>query len=776
MIASRLVYSLRRLWSLERFAPGLRVFIALAGVMLWSWQAGEIDSMIPLFLGVIASALAETDDSWQGRLRALIVTLGCFAVASLSVELTFGHPLLFATGLALSTFTMIMLGALGQRYATITTATLILSVYTMINIEHRDGGAQNLWQGPLLLLAGAGWYGTLSVLWCAVFTHQPVRQSLSALFDELGAYLAIKASLFEPLRGYDRERRRIELARQNGRVVEALNRTKEMIFARLEGNQSAGRRAERYLRLYFIAQDIHERASSTHYDYDALAEHFFHSDVLFRCQRVLKQQGRSCRALGRALLLRQAFDHSESEQALSDLRASIEHLKAQPPQVDEGLNHRLLRSLTALAINLAELERQLASADNPDPRLDEADRKLFDRSPHGWREGWQRVRGHLRRSSPILRHALRMSMALVAGYGLLLLIHPTQGYWILLTTLFVCRPSFGATHRYFRQRIIGTVVGLVAGWALITLFPWPPLQAAIAVLAGVIFFINRASRYVVATAAITLMVLACFNQVGDGFGLIWPRLFDTLMGAVLAALAVFVILPDWRGRRLNREAGAVVAAARDYLGEIRDQYRSGKRDDLAYRLARRNAHNADAALSNRLTSVMQEPAQYRHDADEGFRLLVVTHALLGHLSTLGAHRRSGSEVFDSDELEEAFDTLSGYLDGIAGALAERRMPPVLSPPPEPLAEALERLPEDADDARRLVHTQLALLCRRIRALNEAATRLLGHEPRDEDRPERQPATAQPAVDEGDRTDSPADESSPPSAAAATGRHALPPRQ
>jgi hypothetical protein len=45
--------------------------------------------LIPLFLGIIASALAETDDSWQGRLSALAVTLTCFAIAALAVELLF---------------------------------------------------------------------------------------------------------------------------------------------------------------------------------------------------------------------------------------------------------------------------------------------------------------------------------------------------------------------------------------------------------------------------------------------------------------------------------------------------------------------------------------------------------------------------------------------------------------------------------------------------------------------------------------------------------------
>ncbi|WP_459874554.1 YccS family putative transporter [Halomonas shantousis] len=725
MTTAALPLSLRRLWTLDKFAYSLRVFIALGGAMLWSWQQEDMGVMIPLFLGVIASALAETDDSWQGRTRALIVTLLCFSVASLSVELLFDRPWLFAVGLGASTFVMIMLGAVGQRYATIASATLILAIYTMIGIEQRHGASpDNLWHGPALLVAGAAWYGVLSILWHALFTHQPVKQSLATLLDELGDYLIIKSTLFEPVREVDFEERRVALARQNGRVVTALNQTKEMIFSRLEGQRSGGK-LDRYLRLYFIAQDIHERASSTHYHYAALAETFFHSDVLFRCHHLLKQQGKACRALARALLLRRPFDHRASEQALSDLNASLQYLHTQATETSSE-RRRLLRSLNALSINLTELERQLARADNPEVIPADGDRKLFDRSPHGLRDVWRRIRRHLEPRSPIFRHALRLSTALVVGYGVLKLIHPTQGYWILLTTLFVCRPNFGATHRFLRQRIVGTVAGLIAGWALITLFPYPQLQSMIAVLAGVLFFATRASHYTLATAAITLLVLCCFNQVGNGFGLILPRLLDTLIGALIAGLAVVLILPDWQGRRLNREAAAAVAASRDYLGEIMRQYKTGKRDDLAYRLARRNAHNADAALSTKISNMLLEPGHYRRSADDGVRFLVIEHTVLGYLSTLGAHRHNLEGTLQDAVLEEAFRTLIDYLDTIARTLELRQPLADFVPAPDTLAERLDRLPDGGDDVQRLVQSQLTLICRQITPLRQTAAQLLNN--------------------------------------------------
>ncbi|MDU8628653.1 FUSC family protein, partial [Pseudomonas syringae group sp. 243L2] len=69
----------------------------------------------------------------------------------------------------------------------------------------------------------------------------------------------------------------------------------------------------------------------------------------------------------------------------------------------------------------------------------------------------QRIRLQLTPTSLLFRHGLRMALALMAGYGVLHLIHPVNGYWILLTTVFVCRPQYGATRVRLVQRIVGTV-------------------------------------------------------------------------------------------------------------------------------------------------------------------------------------------------------------------------------------------------------------------------------------------------------------------------------
>jgi len=715
---------LRRLWALEKFGYSLRVLIAMAGSMGLAWYLGQPSLIIPLFLGIIASALAETDDSWLGRLSALLVTLLCFSIAAVAVELLFPYPWLFVAGLALSTFALVMLGALGERYGAIAQATLILSIYSMIAADQRNGELQQFWRDPLLLVAGAAWYGLLSVCWNALFAHQPVQQSLARLYRELGLYFRYKAALFEPVRQLDVEQRRLELAQQNARVVSALNAAKETLLHRL-GSGRPGSKINHYLKLYFLAQDLHERVSSSHYPYQALAEAFFHSDVLFRCQRLLRLQASACAELGEAIQLRQTFRYSDANaQALEDLQASLEHLREQNNPAWRGL----LRSLRALSSNLSTLQRQLASASDPAALEGTQDSSLLDRQPQTLREAFNRIRLQLTPTSLLFRHALRMAIALVAGYAALHAIHPEQGYWVLLTTVFVCQPNYGATRIKLVQRISGTVLGLVVGWALFDLFPSQPVQALFAVVAGVVFFATRSTRYTLATAAITLMVLFCFNQVGDGYGLIWPRLFDTLLGSLIAAAAVFLILPDWQGRRLNQVVANTLSCNSDYLRQIMRQYDSGKHDDLAYRLARRNAHNADAALSTTLSNMLLEPGHFRKDAETGFRFLILSHTLLNYLSGLGAHRESLPDDASDALLERAAEQLAASLDDLATVLAQNKPVSIYSEEEEALAQQLEQIPEEMDDAHRLVQTQLGLICRQLAPLRSMAAHLIKQQP------------------------------------------------
>ncbi len=716
---SRRESRLSRLWAHEKASYGLRVFIALSTAMAVCWHFDALTALPGVFLGIIASAIAETDDNWWGRTKAVALSLLCFCIAAAAVVWLFPIPWLFIVALALSTFALTLLGALGERYASIAQATVTLAIYTMIGLEQH--GSED-WRTALdavsHLLAGAVWYGLLSILWTALFANRPVRERVARLYVELGRYLQLKAALFEPVREADLQRRQLALAEQNRRVVEALNIAKTAILARFGRSGRPGVNSGLYLRLYYTAQDFHERASSSHYPYASLVDAFFHSDVLYRCQRLLDLQGQACARLGEAIRLRRAFAYGEdSQQAGRDLADSLAFLRSQRrPQWQ-----RLLASLDLLVHNLQSIERRLLDAERSDASLDNVDTRLRDNNPHTLREMGVRLRQQLTPGSVLFRHGLRMAVALVIGFAAISLFNFQNGSWVLLTIVFVCRPNFGATRQRLAQRIAGTLAGLVLTWALLQLFQDLHSQLLIALLSALVFFYNRTDRYLVASGAITVMALTCFNLIGDGFLLIVPRMVDTLLGCAIAAAAAFLILPDWQGRQLNKVLGRVLDSAARYLEAVLGQYRSGMRDDLAYRVARRDMHNADASLSTALSNMLREPGHVRRNLDAGFRFLALSNTLLGHLSALGAHRDQ-VDSFAQDPLAlSAGERVQQSLRQLATALDHRQS--IAEGDTEgdrAMAEQLEQFDDAMPPKLQLIRTQVALALRLLPKLRAAA--------------------------------------------------------
>ncbi len=714
---------LHRLRGQEASLYALRVLVALGGVMGWCWASGHMQWVVPLFLGVIACALAETDDNWRGRLRTVLFTLFGFALVSFCMEAASHSSAGFALALCGFAFVFTMLGAVGERYRAVCTASVILALYTAMSVGQGQGHASeaDAHRVPLLLLAGSAWYGLLSVIWKIAFPLRPLRMGLAQLYAELSGYLQLKASLFEPVRGLDVQQRRIGLAQSNGRVVAAMNVMKERLLSRMQAGKVPEGELLRCLNLYFLAQDIHERASSSHYLYNDWADELFHSDVLFRCQRVLSLQAMTCARLAEALRAHRPFRRgSEVAHAIVDLQDAIDYLQAQ--QKPEWL--RPLRSLRALARNLTTLDAQLTLATGPLNTSLLGDVTLFDASARSLKDGWSRIARQLNPASPLLRHAIRLTMALAVGCIAMQLSDPVHGHWIVLTILFVCQATYGATITRVSERIAGTVIGLLAGWALLQLFPDRAMQALLAVFAGVLFFIARTRRYVIGTAAITLMVLLCFNQTtGAAYELIAPRLIDTLIGSVIAAAAMLLILPDWQGRSLNTVAAQAVAANAAYLREILSQYADGKDDDLDYRVARRGAHNADAALSRALDQLMQEPHWVRRHTAWALRVMVLSHGLLNYISALGAHRDKLAGAVQDAMLLSAGEAAVSELNAIAAAMRAHGVMADDHGDAESAAQSLEAHAATASEPLHALLSQLALICRQSQALKTAAKEL-----------------------------------------------------
>ena len=674
----------------------VRIFIALCGTTLFPWWIGEVKLTIPLTLGVVAAALTDLDDRLTGRLRNLAITLVCFFIASASVELLFPWPPLFALGLTVSTIGFILLGGLGQRYATIAFGALLIAIYTMLGVTLYD----HWYLQPLFLLAGAVWYNLLTLSGHLIFPIRPLQDNLARSYEQLARYLELKSRLFDPDLEDESQAPLYDLALANGQLVATLNQTKVSLLTRLRGDRGQ-RGTRRTLQYYFVAQDIHERASSSHIQYQTLRDQFRYSDVMFRFQRMLSMQAQACQKLSRAILLREPYQHdAHFERAFMHLDAALDRVRASGAS-DEQINALgfLLNNLRAIDAQLATIESVQTTA----PAGSNTETLLADDRLGGLNDIWLRLRRNMSPESALFRHAVRMSLVLCAGYAFIQFTGLQHGYWILLTSLFVCQPNYNATRHRLALRIIGTLVGVAIGLPVLLLVPSIEGQLVLIVLTGVLFFAFRNVQYAHATMFITLLVLLCFNLLGEGFEVALPRIIDTLIGCAIAWAAVSFIWPDWKFRNLPRVLDRAMNANCRYLDAILEQYHQGRDNRLAYRVARRDAYNRDAELASVVSNLSTEPRADGAQRETAFRLLCLNHTFTSYISALGAHR----EKLSTPDILALLDDAVCYVDDALHHTPanEHRVQKSLTS----LQSRIQHLEPRADSKEPLVLQQIGLL-------------------------------------------------------------------
>jgi uncharacterized membrane protein YccC len=222
---------------------------------------------------------------------------------------------------------------------------------------------------------------------------------------------------------------------------------------------------------------------------------------------------------------------------------------------------------------------------------------------------------HLR--SPTMRYAIRLTLAMTAGYAITLLFpNYVHGGWILLTTGLIMRANYSITRQRRNDRLVGTLLGCIVAAALIHFLPgtWP--------LFGVIFGVGLSHafgavnyRITALGASISALLLLHFMYPAV-HPLFFERILDTLIGAALASAFSF-LLPSWERRNIPQLVNNLIDKDRAFAGQALTRAPS----EQDYRMSRRNALDAVSALSAAARRLLDEP-----NADR--RMLAAVNALL----------------------------------------------------------------------------------------------------------------------------------------------------
>ncbi|WP_435241755.1 FUSC family protein [Streptomyces cucumeris] len=307
---------------------------------------------------------------------------------------------------------------------------------------------------------------------------------------------------------------------------------------------------------------------------------------------------------------------------------------------------------------------------------------------------WRALRRESRWSSPVFRHAVRVSVVASGGYLLGSALPWGHGYWAPLTSVMVLRPDFGQTFSRGVARFTGTLAGvLVAGVVVALADPAPWVSALLAVACVGSLYLLMRTGFIVASACIGAYVVFLLGIAGAAPGeTVQARVALTLLGGVLA-MAAYVVFPAWETPLLRDRLADWLAANGHYATAVFDAHaRPADRRPRQVREALLDARAARAAWEQLEARAQREPVRHRGLSRRAAREAQTALSTTGRVTMLLEAHLPDHAAPPSAEAGEFAAALRTALPEAAAAVRERR--PLDW---EPLGEVLERWQRRAGD-------------------------------------------------------------------------------
>jgi uncharacterized membrane protein YccC len=240
------------------------------------------------------------------------------------------------------------------------------------------------------------------------------------------------------------------------------------------------------------------------------------------------------------------------------------------------------------------------------------------------------IRDNASLESPAGRHALRLTVVVLACELISRHLPLSRSYWMVVAAATTLRPEFGATFTRGTERALGTCLGVgLAGGIAVALHP---SGAATIVLVGLLAWAGYAvfpASFAAGFVFITALVVFLLNAISpDTLATAWARLIDTLIGGGIGLLA-YALWPTWSDMPARQALADLIAAQRDYLDVILTALTTGRRaEEGRLRPYGRRARLARTTAGAMVARSLSEPATRRIDAEQSQGMLAAMRRLI----------------------------------------------------------------------------------------------------------------------------------------------------
>ncbi|MGO1245351.1 MAG: FUSC family membrane protein [Sphingobacterium sp.] len=676
----------------QYFANGIRITLGCIIPILICAALGEIILGTYISFGALLIGLSDTPGAPAHRRTGMIACLILCVFTQLVTVLVHQHVWLMAIVIALLCFVLSMFAVFNDRAATVGSMGIIIMLLHVDN----DYGMNDGLMSSFYFVIGALWYMVISFSITQARPYRLAQQELSETIRHVGDFIRLRGHFYR--NRVDIDKTYTQLIDKQIEVHQHQERVRDLLF-QSKRNIKDTTKVGRYLTLMFNdIVDLYEQSLATHYDYELIRKEFGETGILLDFRLLLVKIAAELDHLAFQLnanrLPKQLHDFS------NDFETTFSKI--------EALEHPNTFTLKKILIGIRQITGLIHKVYNYSPiqpgdvqKEEIEDARKFIQTEH---IDLRKLKDNLSMNSTVFRHALRVSIVITSTFLVLSLgyfdIGNMGSYWILLTIMVILKPGFALTKERNFQRLLGTIIGGIIG-AIILI----TIQSDVARFGVMVFFFLIAYslfrvNYIMAVMFMTPYVLIMLSFSGlNTFEMAKERIFDTLLGGLIAFISSYVIFPSWESFQIRSNMRKLLVADYNYLAHA-VRILSGESITVTdYKLARKELYIASANMGSTFQRVLSEPKWRQKSSKEVNRFVILNHIVSSYGATLLIRLH---EAADANYIKDHLIILKSILNNIARAVEAI---PIEEEDQEPLL-TISEFPELTPDTLDLQETQL----------------------------------------------------------------------
>ena len=658
------------------FDRGIRLGVGIAVPFALLYFLGYFEYAPAIVVGTVLNTPGDIPGSIKRKVNAILISIGLTMV--ITAILLFSKPILplLLAVLAIISFLVSIISVYGFRASLVSFSGLLAMV---IAFAVQKETIHEILVHATLMGIGGFWYLIVSLIFQKLAPKKDQNQLLSDSLLLIGEYLKLRAKLLTKSINRDNHLKQTFVLQNQINEKHEILREALLTARKLSGRS---RYEEKQLLIFVSSIKIFELIEAKHLDYKMIDEIFYKRKKFLKASKKLnKIMGNHLIILSELLIQKNKIPNKEILlDALSKANDSITNYidAVKLPEAREG----------ALVLkNLYDYQEQLLQEIRAIRRVmanvQDASKISLKRQDSSQFLTLQEYRlnvlvQNFSLESTMFRHALRLTIAILFGYLLGYFLDIQNTYWILLTIIVIMRPSYGLTKERSKDRIIGTLIGAVIAVVIVLITQNIAVYAVLAFVSLILAFSLLQQNYKSAAALITISIIFVYSLMNpNAFEVTQYRVIDTFIGAIIAVVANYIILPSWESDNLKKILLNALRMNKKYLLATQELYQDPAMHKLSYNLARKEAFLAISNLNASFQRLTQDPKSKQKEFQLIYEIVTLNQTMISAIASIGNfiinHKTTPASTAFNVLIHEISNTLQMSCDCLKHAQIKKKI-------------------------------------------------------------------------------------------------------